>query len=71
MPMIDMLRTGANIRSMREENHMTVNDVAIVCGISKTAVYKWQAGTSVPTVDNLVILSSVWNVSIDNIIIRA
>ena len=70
MPTIDMPRTGANIRSMRDKNHMTVNDVASICGISKTAVCKWQAGTAIPSIDNLVILSSIWNIPIDSIIVR-
>jgi len=33
------------------------------------AIYKWQKGQSLPTLDNLVILSAILHVSIDNILI--
>lgn len=71
MPTIDMPHTGANIRALRDAHNMTVYDVAKVCGISKTAVCKWQAGTSVPSIDNLIILSYVFETPIDEIVARA
>lgn len=68
MPIIDTVKTGQNIRSMRIKSGMTIKDIQDVCGISAAAVCKWQNGQAVPTVDNLVVLSSIWNVRIDDII---
>ena len=33
------------------------------------AIYKWQHGTALPTVDNLVLLSAIFKVSIDEILV--
>ena len=33
------------------------------------AIYKWQNGSALPTVDNLLVLSAVLQVSIDEILI--
>lgn len=68
MPIIDTVKTGQNIRSMRIKAGMTIKDIQRVCGISAAAVCKWQNGQAIPTVDNLIVLSSIWNVRIDDII---
>lgn len=69
MATIDMAATGRNIRAMRMKAGMTIKDVQNACGISATSVCNWQQGKSVPTIDNLVILASIWNVKIDDIIV--
>ena len=69
MPTIDMAATGRNIRAMRMKAGMTIKDVQDACGISAASVCNWQQGKSVPTIDNLVILASIWNVKIDDIIV--
>ena len=69
MPTIDMIATGKNIRAMRIAAGMTIDDVTRACGVSRAAVAKWQRGDAIPTIDNLVILASVWNVRVDDIII--
>ena len=33
------------------------------------AIYKWQQGTALPTVDNLLVLSAVFGVSIENLLV--
>ena len=36
---------------------------------SPQAIYKWQRGDTIPTIDNLIILADVFGVSIDDIIV--
>ena len=49
---------------------MTVRDLQEVFGFATPqAVYKWQRGTALPTVDNLVVLAAVFGVRIDDILI--
>lgn len=33
------------------------------------AIYKWQNGTAMPTIDNLVVLSAVFGVTVDAILV--
>lgn len=49
---------------------MTIKQVQDACGISAAAVCKWQNGQAMPTLDNLIILSDLWNVKMDDLIVR-
>lgn len=69
MPIIDMVATGNNIKTMRKTFGISVADIQDACGISAAAVSKWQKGQSMPTIDNLVILASIFGVKIDEIVI--
>ena len=70
MPVIDMTATGINITRMRISAGLTVKDLQDVFGFSTPqAIYKWQRGTALPTVDNLVVLAAVFGVRIEDILI--
>ena len=70
LPLIDMTATGINITRMRIAAGLSVKDVQDVFGFSTPqAVYKWQRGTALPTVDNLVVLAALFGVKIDDILI--
>ena len=70
IPVIDMIATGINITRMRISEGLTVKDVQDIFGFSTPqAIYKWQRGTALPTVDNLVVLAALFGVKIDDILI--
>ena len=70
IPVIDMAATGDNIARMRRNAGMTVKDLHDVFGFSTPqAIYKWQRGEAMPTVDNLVVLAAVFGVSVDEILV--
>ncbi len=70
-PTIDMVKTGQNIMRLRKENGLTVKDLQNIFGFTTPqAIYKWQRGAVLPTVDNLVILANVFHVHIDEILVR-
>ena len=70
-PSIDMAATGANIAALRRTAGMSVVDLQNIFGFSTPqAIYKWQRGEAMPTLDNLVVLAAVFGVSMDDIIIR-
>lgn len=69
-PTIDLMRTGANIVRLRKAAGLTVHDLQIVFGFnSPQAIYKWQNGAALPTVDNLIVLAALLHVRIDDILI--
>ncbi len=69
-PVIDMTATGNNIVRMRQRAGLTVKDLQDIFGFSTPqAIYKWQRGTAMPTVDNLVVLAAVFGVTIDDILV--
>ena len=62
--------TGANIIRLRKAAGLTVHDLQAVFGFnSPQAIYKWQNGTALPTVDNLIVLAALLQVRIDDILI--
>ncbi|MEE1305573.1 MAG: helix-turn-helix transcriptional regulator [Agathobacter sp.] len=70
MPTIDMVATGRNIMRLREAAGMTVRDIQDIFGFATPqAVYKWQHGTAMPTIDNLVVLAAVFDVTVDQILV--
>ena len=70
IPVIDMTATGRNIDRLRREAGLTVRQLQAVFGFSTPqAIYKWQRGTALPTVDNLVVLATVFGVRIDDVLI--
>ena len=70
IPVIDMTATGINITSLRVNAGLTVKDLQDIFGFSTPqAIYKWQRGTALPTVDNLVVLAAVFGVRIEDILI--
>lgn len=70
IPVIDMIATGKNIERLRKEAGYTVKELQMVFGFgTPQAIYKWQHGAALPTVDNLVVLSKIFDVAIDDILV--
>lgn len=69
IPVVNMKQTGQNIIAMRSQRGISVKDLQQLLGFSTPqAIYKWQQGQSLPTVDNLVALSAIFSVPIDSIL---
>lgn len=70
MPTINMTATGQNITRLRKDAGLTVKDLADIFGFTTPqAVYKWQHGVAMPTLDNLVVLAAVFGVPMDEILV--
>lgn len=67
MPTVNIEKTGRNIRKRAQEAGMTMKDVADICGVTPQAASKW-GRTYMPTIDALVVMAHVWDVSIEDII---
>lgn len=69
IPTIDIVVTGQNINALRIKANMSVKDMQAVFGFTTPqAIYKWIHGMNLPTIDNMVILASIFNVTVDEII---
>ena len=70
IPVIDMALTGRNIDRLRRDAGMTVRELQAVFGFSTPqAIYKWQRGAAMPTLDNLVALAFVLGVTVEDILV--
>lgn len=69
-PILDPVATGRNIDDIRRNRNLSVAALKDALGLSTTnAIYKWFRGDSMPTLDNIVILSSILKVSINDMIV--
>ena len=70
LPIINMEETGSNIVRLRENAGMSVRELQDIYGFATPqAIYKWQRGVSMPTIDNLVVLSITFQVPIERILV--
>ena len=71
LPSIDLTATGIRITQLRQQTGVTVQDLQNIFGFSTPqAIYTWQRGAALPTLDNLVVLASVFGTTLDSIIVR-
>ena len=69
IPLVNTVATGQNIDRLRIAAGMSVKDMQMVFGFATPqAIYKWIHGTSMPTIDNLVILAAMFGVTMDEIV---
>ena len=70
IPFVDTVATGQNIDNLRIAAGLSVKDMQMLFGFATPqAIYKWIHGTSMPTIDNLVILAAMLGVTMDEIIV--
>ncbi len=70
-PVIDMVATGKNIVRLRQARGLSVSDVQKYFGFdAPQAIYKWQKGQTLPSVDNLLALSYLFEVPMDELLIQ-
>lgn len=71
-PIIDLPKTGENFRKLREERGLAIRDVQQYLGLEEPqALYQWQKGMCLPSVDHLCALSVLLGVSMNEILVLA
>jgi len=69
-PIIDPVATGSRINTLRLDRGLSVSFLRDYFGLSTTnAIYKWLRGDSLPTLDNMLALSTLLNITINDIIV--
>ena len=68
-PAIDLEQTGNKIKTLRKENGFSVHELQDLFGFEyPQAIYAWESGKSIPTVDNLLVLARLFSVALDELI---
>lgn len=71
-PRIDVEATGRNIAKLRRERGIRVRDIADFMGfLEPQAVYRWQQGRTLPSLENLYALSLLLSVPMEEILVRS
>ncbi|EEM08061.1 hypothetical protein bmyco0003_52430 [Bacillus pseudomycoides] len=62
------MNLGSQLKKFRESKNFSQEDVARKVGVTRQAVYKWESNKSYPDIDNLILLSELYEVTIDELI---
>ena len=62
------MNLGSQLKKFRESKSFSQEDVARKVGVTRQAVYKWESNKSYPDIDNLILLSDLYEVTIDELI---
>ena len=54
-----------NLKSIRQEKHISQEELAETIGVSRQAISKWEQGSGYPEMEKLLVLSKELNVSLD------
>ena len=63
-----MIIIGEQLVKLRKENNMSQEKLAELLGVSRQTIYKWENNKVYPDMINLVAISEIFDVSIDELI---
>lgn len=70
-PTINLVKTGKNIERLRKERGISVRELQAYFGFEQPqAIYKWQWGRCLPSVDNLFALGKILHVPMQEILVE-
>lgn len=59
------MTVGEKIANLRKEKNLSQLQLAEQLGVSRQAISKWESGTALPGIDNVIVLSCFFGVTID------
>ncbi len=67
---INMKKTGEKIQSIIKENNRTVKDIQHLFKFNgPQAVYKWQRGECLPDIEKLMVMSKLFEISVERFLV--
>ena len=70
-PVINVAATAAKIKECRVRAGYSVREIQAIFNFSSPeAIYAWEKGKYIPSIDNMIVIAEVYGVSIDEFIVR-
>ncbi len=66
---LDIPATGRRIKELMDAKGITIRETCEKLNVSFQAVYKWQKGESLPTINNLFLLSRLLDVNLEDMLV--
>ena len=57
-----------NIREYRKKSNMSQDELAEKLGVSRQSISLWETGQTQPTIDNIIALAKIFNISADTLL---
>lgn len=61
---------GENLKILRKEKKLSQEQLAEMVGVSRQAISKWESERAYPDIDNLIMLKSIFDVTLDELLIK-
>lgn len=62
------IELGNRLAALRKEHGYSQEDLAAKLGVSRQAISKWECGESAPDTDNLIALSKIYGITLDELV---
>ncbi len=62
------MNIGNNIKKLRKEKHLSQEELAQKCNVSRQTISRWESNEVLPDTNNLIILAKLFNVTLDEIV---
>lgn len=64
------MKLEANIQKFRRRMNWSQEELAERCQVSRQAVTKWETGESIPSLDKIILLADLFEISVDELVGR-
>ena len=69
-PVLDLEATGSKIKTIMKQRGVTPRQLQLIMDFPYVqTIYNWFAGKNMPTIDNLVVLAQLLDVTMDDLIV--
>ena len=69
-PVVNLSESGKRIKTLMKQSGVSARDLQEIMGFPYIqTIYNWTRGINLPTIDNLVVLSQIFNIPINDIIV--
>ena len=62
------MNIGKRIHEIRQQKNLTQGQLASDLAISRQAVSKWESGKAIPDIENLMYISNLYDISLDELV---
>ena len=70
-PVINAVATASRIKELRLRSGVSVRKLQTIFNFSSAeAIYSWEKGKYLPSIDHLIVLAAVFGVTVDDIIMK-
>ena len=59
------MKLSEKIQILRKDNGYSQEDLAVICNVSRQSISKWEADIALPETEKLIILSNLFQVTVD------
>ena len=66
--MIDLVSVGKKIMFYRKKLNLTQDELASKLFVTRQNISKWENGSGIPSIDSILVLSKIFNITIENLL---